>query len=378
MKSEIIRKADSLKKFTQAFGFFLIAGAVFIQPVSAEQMSNFELTERVRQLEEKLNKDALPGGWTERVTLSGAVEVEAGFEDMDYDDPAIEDEDASDLSLATAELGVDADVVDHVSGSVLFLYEDDEDVVVDEAFITISGEDVVPLYLNAGKLYVPFGNFETHFVSDPMTLEIGETRETAVTAGYGNDMLDISATLFNGDVDEIGDDDHIETWSAAAAFTLPENRVPGLGLSAGASYISNIAEADGLEGEITAGGLKDHVAGAGFFLTASYMERFFFQGEYVSALDEFRAGELSFDGGERFEPETWNIEFAFKPVEKLTLAARYEGGDDLGGFLPETVFGGCVSYDLFENTSIALELLQGEFENDDEARVVTAQLALEF
>jgi len=353
-------------------------GTLFALPVSAGQLSNFELTERVRQLEEKLKGKTLPGGWAERITLSGAVEVEAGFEDIDHDDPAIKDEDTSDLSLATAELGVDADVVDHVSGHVLFLYEDEEDVVVDEAFITISGEDVVPLYLTAGKLYVPFGNFETHFVSDPMTLEIGEARETAVTAGFGNDMLDISATLFNGDVDEIGGDDHIETWSAAAAFALPENRLPGLGLSVGASYISNIAEADGLEGEITAGEVEDHVAGAGFFLTASYMERFFFQAEYISALDDFKAGELSFDGGERFEPETWNIEFSFKPVEKLTLAARYEGGNDLGDFLPETVFGGCVSYDLFETTSLALELLQGEFENDDEARVVTAQLALEF
>ncbi|MFO7752081.1 MAG: LbtU family siderophore porin [Desulfobacteraceae bacterium] len=378
MKSDTIRNAKLLKNIIQTLGTLIIAGALFVQPAMAEQMSNYELTERINQLEEKLKNNALPGGWAERVSLSGVVEVEAGFEDIDYDDPAVKDEDSSDLSLATAELGVDADVADHVAGHVLFLYEDDEDVVVDEAFITISGEDVVPLYMTAGKLYVPFGNFETRFVSDPMTLDIGETRETAVTAGYADDIFDINATVFNGDVDEAGEDNHIETWSAAATFTLPENQVPGLGLAAGVSYISNIAEADGLEEEITAGEVEDHVAGAGCFLTASYMERFFFQAEYISALDDFKAGELNFDGGERFEPETWNVEFAFKVVEKMTLAARYEGGEDLGGFLPETRYGGCVTYDLFENTSIALELLNGEFENDDEAQVVTAQLAVEF
>jgi len=34
--------------------------------------------------------------------------------------------------------------------------------------------------LTAGQLYVPFGAFETGLISDPLTLEIGETRESTV------------------------------------------------------------------------------------------------------------------------------------------------------------------------------------------------------
>ena len=41
-------------------------------------------------------------------------------------------------------------------------------------------------------------------------------------------------------------------------------------------------------------------------------------------------------------------------------------------------FGGVVSYGLFENTSLALEYLHGEFENNDERDLLTAQFGLEF
>ena len=62
----------------------------------------------------------------------------------------------------------------------------------------------------------------------------------------------------------------------------------------------------------------------------------------------------------------------------LEVAVRYEGSDDTNDFLPEAQLGGVVSYGLFENTSLALELLHGEFENNDERELLTAQLALEF
>jgi hypothetical protein len=78
------------------------------------------------------------------------------------------------------------------------------------------------------------------------------------------------------------------------------------------------------------------------------------------------------------EPQTWNFELAFVPVDKWTVAAKYEGGDDLGDFLPETQYGAAVSYSLFENTALAVEYLHGEFENDDEQDRITTQLAVEF
>ena len=100
--------------------------------------------------------------------------------------------------------------------------------------------------------------------------------------------------------------------------------------------------------------------------------------EYVGAMDEFDPGELSYDHGEALQPQTWNIELAFAPADKWEVAAKYEGGDDLGDFLPETQYGGAVSYSLFANTALAVEYLHGEFENDDEYDRLTSQLAVEF
>ncbi len=337
------------------------------------------LGDRVRRLEKQSEENPLLGTWAEKITLSGLIEVEGSYEDVDYDDPGTPDEDSSDIALAKVELGIDADIAKHVGGHILFLWEDGDDSVnFDEGFIILDGEDVVPLYMNVGKLYVPFGNFESHFISDPLTLEIGETSEGAVKAGYTNEWVEACVSVFNGDVDETGDNDsHIDDFVASINITPTISE--DFNLSFGVSYISNIAESDGLEGE-TSGTIVEDVAGMGAFVSIAYKERFFLELEYVSAIDNFHAGDLSFDNGSRdLEPETWNIEFAFLPIEDLELAVRYEGGNDLGdNFLPDTRYGGVVSYSLFEATTLAAEYLHSSYENDDEADTFTVQLGVEF
>jgi hypothetical protein len=341
------------------------------------------LPERVRRIEEKMaeKQEGILEKWADKITLSGLIEAEANYEDIDYDDPATDDEDSSDITLATVELGVDVDITKHVKGHVLFLWEEDdtEPVDVDEGFITLDGEDVVPLYLNVGKLYVPFGNFESHFISDPLTLELGETRESALTLGCVNQWMDVSVSAFNGDIDETGEDNHIESYVAKALFSVPGELVSNFGIAGGVSYISNIADSDNLQDEIVPpDGIKDYVGGFNAFLSISFMDKLFLECEYLGALDEFEAGELSFDGGNEFQPETWNFELAYAATDRLELAVKYEGGDDLGDFLPEDQYGAAVRYGLFEDTSLYFEYLHGEFENDDERDLFTTQLAVEF
>ena len=359
------------------------------QEISKEAPSNLEgqgLPERVRRIEEKMEQkqEGLLAKWADKITLSGLIEAEACYEDYDYDNPATDDEDSSDITLATVELGIDVDIIKHVKGHVLFLWEEDdtEPVDMDEGFITLDGEDVVPLYLNVGKLYVPFGNFESHFISDPLTLELGETRESALTVGCVNEWMNFSVSAFNGDIDETGEDNHIESYVASASFSVPEEFISNFGITAGVSYISNIADSDNLQDEdealIPAGEVKDYVEGLSAFLSISFMDKFFFECEYLGALDEFEAGELSFDGGNEFQPETWNFELAYAATDRIEVAVKYEGGDDLGDFLPEDQYGAAVTYGLFENTSLSLEYLHGEFENDDERDLFTTQLAVEF
>ncbi len=329
-----------------------------------------DLYERIEKLEEK----SAPGSLSENITLSGVIEVEAGYEKNG--------EDSSDIVVATVEVGIDAQIVKHVSGHILFLYEEDDTPFdVDEAIISINGEDVVPLYLNAGQMYLPFGNFESHMISDPVTLELGETRESAVVAGFATDWIDISAGVFNGDINETGKDNKIESYVAGAVFTLPENTVANFGLTAGASYISNIGDSDSLQEDIEAGPatIEDYVPGYSAFVSISVLDRFFFNAEYLTAADEFAADELpSFDGGQEVKPSTWYAELAVGIIEDLEIAAHYAESDDCDGFLPENRYGAAITYGLFESTSLGLEYLHDEFENDDETDIVTAHLAIEF
>jgi hypothetical protein len=97
--------------------------------------------------------------------------------------------------------------------------------------------------------------------------------------------------------------------------------------------------------------------------------------EYMAAADDFgKTPALGHD----FEPSAWNAEVAFAPMEDLEIAARYGGSNDTLNMLPETQYGVVAAYGIFENTSLALEFMHNQFENDDEENNITAQLAIEF
>ena len=326
----------------------------------------------------------LLGNWADKIHPSACIEVEAFYQDYNFHDPSVRDTDTSDLVLATVEIGFDVDIAKHVKASLFFLYEeDDTEFDVDQGIITIDGADVVPLYVDLGKMYVPFGMFESHFIRDPLTLELGETNESAAVGGFRNDWLELSVGVFNGDVDETGkgSSNHIDNYLASAVFTLAEETVPNLDLTAGVSGISNIADSDNLQTigtGISAATTKNHIGGFNTFIIASLLDKYFFIAEYLGAIDDFEAGELSFDGGKSYRPEAWTIELAYGITDNLNLAVCYEGSNDCGDFLPEKQFGGGARYDLFKHTSVALEYLYGKFENKDTRHLMTTQLAIEF
>ncbi|MDL1980055.1 MAG: LbtU family siderophore porin [Deltaproteobacteria bacterium] len=324
--------------------------------------------------------EGLLGKWADKIHPSACIEVEASYEDCNFHDTSEKDTDTSDLVLATVEIGFDVDIAKHVKASLFFLYEEDAtDFDVDQGIITIDGADVVPLYVDLGKMYVPFGRFESHFIRDPLTLELGETNESAAVGGFRNDWLELSLGVFNGDIDETGEKNHIDNYLASACFTLPETTVPDLNLTAGISWVSNIADSDALQEAIEEEAtIKNHIDGFNTFLIVSFLDRFFFNAEYLGAIDDFEAGELSFDGGESFKPEAWTIELACGVTDSLSLAVCYEGSNDCGDFLPKKQFGGVVSYDLFKHTSVALEYLYGKYENKDTRHLMTTMLAIEF
>ncbi|MDD2239863.1 MAG: LbtU family siderophore porin [Kiritimatiellae bacterium] len=342
------------------------------------------------QLFEDLEEKTDPTGieWMPGVTVGVLVEAEAGYSKQG-------DEEISDLSLATFELGVDAELTDGISGHVLLLWEEGEDegVAVDEAFITLGGTKEIPVYLEAGRLYIPFGAYNSHFISDPLTLELGETQETAAMIGYAHDFFEVKVGAFNGDLDDEGDDDQIQDLVASLTLT------PMDGVELGTYWMSDLGESGGLEeglAEASEGTPANVVVGAdgqpavepavvgvpykkvggvGGYVSLS-MGAVTVDAEYITALDSFNAGLL---GEEKLTPQAWNLEVAFAITDPLELALRYEGTDEFPN-MPEAQYGVVAAYGLTDNVSLALEYMHGTFEDNevDDIDLVTAQIGLEF
>ncbi|MGE4519796.1 MAG: LbtU family siderophore porin [Desulfobacteraceae bacterium] len=345
-----------MKRFFK-FMFFACA-AVMISGLEgfAQELSNLELSEKIASLEEKIGSgSSLP------VKVSGVIEFEAGYEKQDNT--------TTDFSTATVDLGVEAKINDYITGSFVFTYNDEDgDVELDEAVIWVASEGN-PFYAGLGHFVVPFGVYNTRFISDPMTLDIGETTQNTVMAGFANDIIDINAAFFNGEVNETGkDDDNISKYVVSAAFKIPSAK--NFSASFGGSLISDITESDVLE-ELAGDEVDDFTIGYSVFFTASVLEKVFFDAEYVAAADDIAIG------GDKKEPNALNLELGLAVTENIEAALRYESADD---YEIETRYGIAASWGVLDNTSLSFEYLRSEFEdkNADDSDTITAQLAIEF
>lgn len=372
-----------MKKSTPTLGLMamLLTFLLCISPAFAA--SNVELEERIEKLEKQAgsSEEAPLGQISEWVTLSGLIEVEVGFESSD-----LNDSDDSDITLATVELGIEAKPVDWVTGSLLLLYEEDEtDLDVDEGYITLGASDTIPYYLSAGKFYVPFGVFETMMISDPITLDLAETNETAVQVGIEMNGFRGAVYAFNGDSDEADNNDNsIESFGLSAGYIL-ETDAFTLGL--GADWISNILDSDTLgdvyDDKSWATTLDDQVPGFAVNAMAIFGP-FSLIGEYVAMTDDAEA----VGGGILAEEiSAYAIEAGFTfdvSGFETTIAIGYQASDDATDILPESKIIGAVGVGITDNLSLAVEYAYAE-NNDvadggdgDEIDTVTVQLAFEF
>lgn len=350
----------------------------------AEEITSDALLIRIQRLEE--SRSLFSESWTDRIVVSGVLEAEAGYVRTDYSDAAETDTDESDATLATMELGIDADITDYASGHVVFLWEEDdtEPIDLDTGFVTLSGGDDLPIYAHVGKMYVPFGVFESTMISDPLTLEMAETRESAVQAGIEINGFYGSAFIFNGDIDEDGKDNHIDNFGTNAGFAF-ENDDLSFDVSAG--YINNILDADGLGDYITESmetdgtALDEYVSGVGasvFLSTGPVM----IIGEYITALDEpnfISTGTGTTITGKKISAFHLEIAGSFMYFGRETVVGvAYQGSNNAGDFLPETRMAGTISTGIFSGATLALEYARDEFENNDKVNMVTTQLVIEF
>lgn len=330
------------------------------QRLQAQDQAIRAKDQRIAELEGTAGRDS----WLGRVEIGGLVEVESGYSKADGADAS------SDLSIATVELGIAAQVNDWVSAETVLLYEG-EDLAVDVAQIAIAPADG-GWSLDAGKLFVPFGSFETQMVSDPLTLEIGETNESAVVAGVQAGGVSASAYLFRGSNSEgAADQTEIDNFGANLAYEVKRD---DFGLFASIGYINDISDSDGIQDALASNDNVDYVAGwaASAAVTTGPVTLI---GEYVAAVDPI-AGL----GGD--QPEAWNVEagYGFELAgREAAVAVGYQGTEQASSVdLPERRLLAALSVAVMEHTRVAIEWARDEAYGGEESDTVTAQLAVEF
>ena len=329
------------------------------------------LADRVAALEE-----SMAGSFFQKVEFSGALEAEATYS-SDYADAQ-----TSDIDLTTMELGINITLNDYVSGFALIKWEDDdEDVFLDEGGITLGNVETMGYAVTVGKLYVPFGVFETGMVSDPLTLEIGETREGAITVDVAAAGFYGAVYAFNSAISDDASDDTIDSYGLMAGYAF-ESDAMSLDLSAG--WISNITSSGGYDGYLTDNSIDpvdEYTAGATVSAVIGIAD-FTIIAEYLAALDS------DFSTATTEEPTATNIEvvYDFEMIGRAAaMAVAYQMTDEavfLG--LPETRAGATVSVEITKGVSIALEYIHDEDYDvadggtGESADAVTCQLAFTF
>jgi len=324
--------------------------------------------ERAEVKEEKESPLSL-GSLADKIAVHGLIELEAM-----YNKPEGGDE-SSDLSLATVELGLDIQATDYLGGHILLLWEEGETepVDLDEAMIRLTYPR--PLWgvtagFTGGKMYVPFGKFNSFMITDPLTLDLGETNQSAGLLTFEGEKWLLQAGAFSGETDTNGDNDTIDGWVAALEIQPTEQ------FGFGASLISDLAESDI---ELVADeALYDESVMAASAWISYQLGQFGLEAEYVTALDRFESALIGLSDLTGDRPSAWNLELAWMPSDRWQVAGRFEQADDFQNDV--TRYGATASYGLLEHAVLAVEYLHSDAKEPDGApdHTVTAQLAFEF
>ncbi|MBT3236247.1 MAG: LbtU family siderophore porin [Bdellovibrionales bacterium] len=277
---------------------------------------------------------------------------------------------SSDIVAATAALSFVGAVGRDGEMTVDLLFEDDDTPLdVESAFITAPHGAFT---LKAGRFFVPFGTFETNMVSDPITLDMAETNEAAIEVDYAAGPISLSFFIFNGDSAEASAEDKADQYGASVNFEHGEDGK--LKIVAGAAYLNNFADTDGMAGALaTDNTVVKYQAGYNFHFQVAVGD-FGLIGEYVGASKKFDATDYASGAA---KPSATHLE-AYATVGNLTFALgmdQTKEATDIGLAEDRTLF--AIGYQHNDSVAIGLEYMQAENYDKTKDSAITIQLAAE-
>jgi hypothetical protein len=243
---------------------------------------------------------------------------------------------------------------------------------LNQLFMTLGDLDDFPVYLQVGRLYVPFGNLGSFFITDPIVLEMSEGLKDGAILGFEQDGFSASLSVFESNVR--GTDDY----NGVLATSYRTEDEDGF-LGFGGALIKNILDADGLTGtlEDLSYVSADEAAGLNFWLTAG-KGRAILIAEYVQTLEVLEIKGV----GAGLRPAALNLELGIMLTEGVDVVARIERSIDETDWFAQSRYGVACNCVLFEQglvaVCVALEYMCEKYDDGSAADLFAIQFAAEF
>ncbi len=330
--------------------------------------------------EPKEEQKGLISDLEKKVNLYGEVQVwgQGSSRDRKADNRKVSN---SEFNLRKAEVFMEAQINPWAKGLIHLLWEQGktEPVDLDEGYILLGQTNDVPFYALGGRIYPAIGHFETFLITDTITREAFETQATALEVGYAKDWINLGLAAFRGNTHEIsdGEDRKINSYFVHLGLSTPEGFLGDLKLYGHIAYMTNL-DSTFIRDQIADNAIQDLVGAWSVMAKAEY-GMFAIMAEYMRVTDSYKAGALGYAPAEaKPEPYAYNIEAAVMPWAGWTFAVRFEGSGDLYGEQPERQWGLGAKWEFIKDTTLGLEYMRGDYQNDDTRDLITTQLAVKF
>ena len=308
------------------------------------------------------------------VEVSDQLEV-AGAAELEYGANRGTEGNEYGTAISKAEFGAAIKPNDKLEARVKWLYEEDLKAVstpleVDEANAIWHVRPENKLDITAGKKYLKFGSFDTNMVSDPLTLDLGETRQDKVlevTSKQGN--FNTTGYVFSGTAPKIdGTGKHKSGYGFSVGYESEK-------VNAGVDYLSNLAESKAF---VDHNSVTKKVPAMALYASTS-LGGVALKAEHLTAVKSFQAGDLEETITSAAKPSATHIEadLDLKKERVLALSAnKTSNAEEIG--LPKNNYGITYAQPLYKNISGGIELARAKNYDATTDKSLTMKLSYEF
>ncbi len=258
---------------------------------------------------------------SQKISFEGLVEVDV-IQSKNFSKAT-----QSKIELGTLELASEVKFSNYLKTNILIEKDDPpaNSFAVTEAFITYGNTEDKIANLRVGKMIIPFGEFETSMASDPLGLDFAETHEDVFMGEIDWRGFIGSFYLFRGATKEQGQSDRIRHYGAQVGYLI---ELDNLAFQTALSYLSSLAETDGVEGALASTTLSKNVSGSALSVIARYLNYSLIL-EYVSANQKFSMTDLYWNGsGARPSTFQGELSYTLDLKHETTLSLGYQSSSE--------------------------------------------------